>query len=121
MRWERGQLDATAAEAEGEVRGEVGGAEVRLDEREVGEEEGEEADWETDDDVGGEAGAEGAAAVDPDGGPHRTARRGRATPRWFEDWLSHSARFLIPNELLDDPEAYFRTRYTDYPDTYPEF
>ena len=30
-----------------------------------------------------------------------------------------SARCRIPKELLRDPEAYFRVRYTDWPDTYP--
>ena len=29
-----------------------------------------------------------------------------------------SARYRIPNELLDDPAAYFRTSYTHWPDTY---
>ena len=61
----------------------------------------------------------GSAQATDEGGKH-VARRGRLQPRPREGWPCHSMRFLIPNELLDDPVGYYRTVYTDYPDTFPE-
>ena len=55
-----------------------------------------------------------SAAGDAGGEPHA-----RTVPL-HADIATQSARFQIPNELLQDPVGYFRTSYDSFPGTYPE-